>query len=60
MPDEHRALLAHVSLFDKTDDFALLGLAKKLHAADTGTPFPRKKASHPPDPSIHPSWILTT
>lgn len=37
MPDEHRALLAHVSLFDKTDDFALLGLAKKLHAADTDT-----------------------
>lgn len=37
MSDEHRALLAHISLFDKTDDFALLGLAKKLHAADTDT-----------------------
>jgi hypothetical protein len=53
MSDEHRALLAHISLFDKTDDFALLGLAKKLHAADTGTLF-TYQATH----QIHPP-ILT-
>ena len=47
MSDEHRALLAHISLFDKTDDFALLGLAKKLHAADTGTPLTYTHQIHP-------------
>ena len=55
MSDEHRALLAHISLFDKTDDFALLGLAKKLHAADTGTLLPY--TGHPPDPPTHPHRV---